>query len=174
MKHVTILMPLLATALFFGYNLRAQTHEAQAERQRKHDVYKAAINRVLREDSAISAVSGNNYTTIAAAMRRVNLSQCPTDFAADYVKHIHAWEDGAKIQEALTKLRSGQNVSRVIIEGALQKLIGTDDNDNALKNAADLEKQLIAAKERTDKEIRRTFDMVELVAIQYDATLTKR
>ncbi|AYQ33973.1 hypothetical protein [Runella sp. SP2] len=83
-----------------------QRIEQEQAEQRQKIAYINAINSVLQLDAKTSNIS--NSTSRASAMRDIDLTQCPQDFAITYLNHLHAWEDMAKIDKAQQELRLGQ------------------------------------------------------------------
>jgi hypothetical protein len=131
--------------------------------------YDVKISAILQQDAAIVPAANGDDTAVATEMRRLDLSQCPSDFATVYVDHIHAWDRSAEIQRALTMIGSADNTKKVLIETALQKIFGSDHN--ALSDALEQETALKAAAVEASKQIKATFDEVERVAVSYGARL---
>lgn len=131
--------------------------------------FKTSIISLLQSDSKIGSISNGDCTKQAAAMRVLDLSQCPSDFATAYVAHIHAWEYAAKIQRARAKLNSDESVQDILISEGLNEALGTDahplidalEADNELKKLANV---------ALDK-ITETYNRVELIATSYGASL---
>lgn len=63
-------------------------------------VARACAERVLREDSSVSASVGTNERI--AAMRSISTSGCSTKFRLAYLDHIHAWEDRRSVAEEVS------------------------------------------------------------------------
>jgi hypothetical protein len=145
-------------------------HRAEEEaRQQQLEAYKMAVVTVLKADSTIGATSNGNFTAQALAMRRLDLSQCPRDFATAYIDHVHAWENAAEIMEALAKLRSEENVKDALVKTLLQKLFGSDNN--AIEDAVQAEDMLKEAALKSTEKIKSTYQEVERIAVSYGASL---
>ena len=128
-----------------------------------------AITALLQLNAENIASGGNDYSRIVAGMRKLSLSRCPRDFAAAYVDYIHAWEDAAEIQNAWNKAESNENIKDLIGTELLQKLFGS--NQDAINDAAAVERRLKSAASDAQEDIKKTHNKVEHIAATYGATL---
>jgi hypothetical protein len=146
-----------------------QQKAAQAQGKQAQATYGSAITLLLHYDDLNAAIHKGDDTQTAEGMRKLDLSQCPPNFAAAYMDHIHAWEDAAEIQRAQNRLESNDNRGSVVITTALQKLLGSDKN--ALKDASAMETKLKDAENVAGANIKDTYHKVERIAVAYGATL---
>lgn len=142
-----------------------QSLEQKAEEQKA--AYAANITALLQADHDISG--SGDYTEYSTAMRKLNLSGCPTDFAAAYVDHIHAWEEAGLIQRAQKQLNSDENIKATIVASVLADLLGADAAP--IHDAAEAEAELKKGMENALLKVRETFNKVEHLAANYGATL---
>ncbi len=150
---------------------RFAEQKAEEERNlRQQQAYSRAITELLQEDARNSRTS-TDYTQIASGMRRLDLSQCPRDFAVAYVDHIHDWEKAAEIQKLRKELLSDDNVNSTIIAEGLRDIFGSEHDAHPIESAVDAEKQLKAAGVDASAQITASFNVVERLAIAYGATL---
>jgi|GEM_PF-2488041 len=157
----------------YGSQLRAQ-EEAEKERQAKQQAiaYQNAIITLLAQDSAVSNFYLGDDSRVAAAMRNLDISQCPREFAVAYVDHIHAWEDAGNIQRALQDMKGNDKASETMLLEIIQRLSGA--KESAWDDAQEKNKQLQAAAEIASANIKETFREVERIAVAYGATLPKK
>jgi|SRR5579863_6918064 hypothetical protein len=151
--------PALLMSICVSFSLLAATgcenlHQAK---------YKAAIEKALQEDALTGTDPTDLHTT---AMHKVDLSDCPEDFRTAYVKHIHAWEDKAKVHQAQAELDDQESDADAVAE-KVATLFGTDDS---------LWKDHVAAVKELDKlewgvtaEVKATLRDVEEIAGRYGA-----
>ncbi|MBC7553053.1 MAG: hypothetical protein H7257_03645 [Taibaiella sp.] len=160
---VSVILWLLMTSCF---NQEAKKSE-QLEQQKL--ALKTSITSLLQSDIKISGISNGDCTKQAAAMRVLDLSQCPSEFATAYVAHIHAWEYAAKIQRARAKLNSDESVQDILISEGLKEALGTDSNPliDALEADNELKKLANVATDRVTE----TYNRLELIATRYGASL---
>lgn len=142
--------------------------EEEFERQ------KQAINYVLVADKntakiSIDANGIRNYDIQASEMRKIDFSQCPSDFATAYLEHIHAWEDAAKIRRAEANLKEQGGLAAVA--GIIAEL--TNSEATPFSNYLEAESELNRLAISTGEEITRTWKNVELIAVKYGGTLQK-
>lgn len=131
--------------------------------------YAVSIRTVLETDDNLTATSNGNYDVQAEAMRRIDLSQCPNDFATAYVDHIHAWEYAAKIKRAQKELNSDDNIKAVLASQLFSELFGTASTPVA--DAIDAGEKLRTLANDASAQISSTYDNVEHVAASYGAQL---
>ncbi|WP_198424820.1 hypothetical protein [Spirosoma endbachense] len=138
--------------------------QEQAE-QRQKIAYMSAINSVLQLDANTSNIS--DYTSRAAAMRNIEITQCPQDFAVAYLDHVHAWEDRAKIKSAQNELKEYGGLAAAA--GLIATL--TDSDSTPFSDYVEAENKLQALANEKIDEIHRTWQLVERTAVSYGATL---
>src|ERR1700761_5092079 len=145
----------------------ASINATQIEQQKKE--YATNITDCLAADVKASTESNGDYTLLTQAMRRIDLSKCPTDFATAYLDHIHAWEDAAKIQRARKELNSDENVKSTLFLSLWSDIFNTKDTPitDALEASNELRRKAAEASEK----IRITFQDVEHIAVSYGGTL---
>lgn len=105
------------------------------------------------------------------AMRNIDLSKCPTDFASVYMKYIHAWEDAALIQRAQKDLISDQNIESTALQSLLANIFKT--NDSPISDAVQASYALNQKANEAEQNIHKTYEEVEDIAVYYGATLPK-
>lgn len=158
----------------YGSQVRAQ-QEAEKERQAQQQAlaYKSAITTLLAQDYTISvSLYSSDKNRVAEEMRKLDMSQCPRDFAVAYLDHIYAWEDAGKIQRAERALHSDENIGNVLGQQLMQSIFSSDES--ALRDAAETETRLRAAAEAASSRIITTFHKVERIAVAYGATLPQK
>ncbi len=115
MRNTTLLMSVCVSLSLLASTGCENLHRAK---------YKAAIEKALHEN----ALTGAEPTDLhASAMRKVDLSDCPDDFRAAYVKHIHALEAKSKVRQAHAELDHESDADAEIVAGTLAALFGTYD-----------------------------------------------
>lgn len=128
---------------------------------------RARIEAVLEADAETASRDGPDAR--AAAMRAIDTTGCPADFAAAYVNHIFAWEYAAQIEAAMVQ-------PAVAAEGATrdaQRASAKAPRHEAMPDA-DIVRRLRRLEElqgAAHDEIRSTFQRVQLIATGYGATL---
>lgn len=165
---MSIMTPMLTACTDSGTNTIQQPTAEEQRAQR----YANAITTLLAQDVQVNRQSKGDNTQLVAEMRKLDMSQCPRDFALAYLDHIHAWGEAAEIQQALKALRSDKNVGDVMKLTIIQKLFGSDET--ALSNALEMEKKLLSAAQNTSALINETYHEVERIAVAYGATLPKK
>ncbi len=130
----------------------------------QQSAYKAAIERALYEDSLTGHEPTYSHTE---SMRRLDLSACPDDFRVAYVRHIHAWDTVAAVQQAKAKLDSEEDTAA--LAGLFATLADSaetpwTDHLQAEQKAAYLQRVVNAA-------VVSTWHDVEDVATRYGARL---
>lgn len=148
-----------------------QQREEQARLAAQRAAYRAAIEDVVKQDAALGAVSGGSETRQAQAMRAIDLSRCPSDFAEAYTVHIQAWERAAAIQRDLDRLNSDDNVSETIARSIIADLGGSDAAP--IHDAVELNNRLKADHQQAVLIIKESFNDVERVAVSYGATVPR-
>jgi len=150
----------------------AELAKQQAEQERiaqQQAAYKTAIETVLKANAGLSSTSGQSQTAHAQAMRAIDLTACPTDFAAAYTTHIQAWERAGNIQKSLGELKSDANVTRTVAESILGDITGS--KQKPIGQAVALNKRLTVQHAEANTQITETFNEVERIAVTYGATV---
>ena len=151
---------------------RQRIEQEELERLRLEQerlAFRNSINIVLTLDANTSSIS--DLTTRVNAMRDIDLSQCPRDFAVAYIDHIHAWKHSAEAYNALTKLHEDGNIGAVLLAEGISQLLELDEHP--LKDAADAENRLTEAATEASGEIKSTWETIERISVGYGATLPK-
>ena len=169
-----LMAPLL---LFAACNLQtsaqteaARTHaaEARAEQDRAAAARtRTAIEGVLAADARTGSI--DDYASRLAAMRAIDLTQCPSDFSTAYLDHIFAWERAERIQQSIVALNSDDSRAAALAGSFLTGLLrleGTPLLDHLREDA-----RLNALAADAHEQIRVTFEKVERSATAYGARL---
>ena len=83
--------------------------------------YRTAIEKALHQD----ALTGKDATPgHIAAMRQVDISDCPQEFRVAYMNHIHAWDEASAVAQAKAKLANEEDAAA--FAGALASLFNSD------------------------------------------------
>jgi len=142
---------------------------SEAELRKKEMArYAIAINKVLQQDTRTSSGNdGNHYYKLTSAkMRMIDLSACPPDFRQAYLSHIHAWENAAKIEEAIAEY--GTRASGAMIGGALSSFF--DSKETPFSDYIEEGESLNRLGQRASASIKSTFQKVESIAGYYGIT----
>lgn len=127
-----------------------------------------AIESVLQADKGTSA-NAKSIGEVVTRMRAIDGSKCPKDFQAAYLTHIHAWERGVQWERQATEFHKNTSETSALVEsfvrGFLGDPLGKMNEINAGRTEFEREAQAI------QKEIQRTFQEVEKVALKYGAKL---
>lgn len=125
-------------------------------------MYKDAIEKALHED----ALTGKQPTAEhVAAMRNVDMSNCPPDFREAYMKHIHAWEQEAAVYEAKMKLDNDEDGAAVA--GVLATLFDSDATPWSDHVQAEQKIKSLAAS--ASEQVSSTWRDIETIASRYGA-----
>ncbi len=129
------------------------------------------IERVLAED-AKTTPGATSVAQVVTRMRAIDLTDCPNDFKAAYLAHIHSWEAmGGIEQEAIafkTESESGGAMVESFFRGMLGDPLGKMNEINAAQG------HLKARYEYASQELKSTYNRVEEVAVAHGATLAKK
>jgi hypothetical protein len=125
-------------------------------------LYKTAIEKALHEDSLTGKLPTDDHV---AAMRKVDLSGCPSDFNVAYVKYIEAWEQAAKIQKAKTELDNDSDAAAAA--GALATLFGSDETP--WSDHVQAEARIGEMTQDANDQISSDWDSIEQIAAKYGA-----
>jgi Flp pilus assembly protein TadD len=128
----------------------------------QNQIYKSAIEKALHEDALTGKQPTYDHT---AAMRKVDMTNCPEDFRVTYMRHIHAWDEASAVREAKQKLDNEQDAAA--IAGTLASLFGSDETPWGDHIRAEQEVQRLA--EIASRDISSTWQDVEEVASKYGA-----
>jgi hypothetical protein len=143
---------------------KSDTHPTQKRTQA------AAIERVLQQDKALApqaavymkkgASPANTVDWLVTQMRNIDMSGCPGEFRAAYLRHCDAWRAMAN------QLRSEEgSVGEQILLGAFNCLTRGEIDGGAGR--------ISAAHDQCSEAIAATFADVEAVAAQYEANLPR-
>ncbi len=127
-------------------------------------LYKSAIEKALHEDALIGKDPTAGHT---AAMRQVDMSDCPQEFRVAYMNHIHAWDEAAAVGQAKTKLDNEEDGAAV--GGILASLFGADATPWSDHVRAQEEVQRLAGVAAGD--IKSTWQQIEVLAAKYGAQM---
>jgi len=151
-------------------NLRIEMQKAEEEKkQLQRQQYILAINKLLAEDDEVGRITNKDYITTAPKMRQLDISKCPTDFAAAYIRHIQAWEKGAEVKQAYLKLKEYSDL--VLVARLLQPITGAKDEAFEDYEAAETEIGRLA--KEAEEEVKSTWRDIEYIAVGYGATMPK-
>lgn len=125
-------------------------------------LYKSAIEKALHEDALTGKEPTSGHT---AAMRQVDLTDCPQDFRVAYMNHIHAWDEKVTVNQAKVKLDNEEDGAAVA--GLLAGLFGSNATPWSDHVRAEQEVQRLDAVASSD--ITSTWQQVELIASKYGA-----
>ncbi len=149
MAALIVLMPILSTV---------------ACTDLENAVYKSGIEKAIHED----ALTGNEPTYgHTAAMRKVDLSDCPQDFRVAYANHIHAWDERAAAHAAKVKLDNDEDASAVA--GLLSTLFDIDATP--WSDHVRAENEVKRLESIASNDVHTTWQDVETVASKYGAQL---
>ena len=140
----------------------------QQEEQRQMHI--SSINAVLDEDSKIRSISNGDPTITAEEMRKIDLSNCPTDFSTAFVAHIHAWEDDAKISKAKEELNKDDGLA--VAFGILTTLF--KDEITPFSDHMEAHRRIDELAQQTKEKINETWKQVELIAVNYGGPLPQK
>ena len=101
-------------------------------------------------------------------MRQIDLENCPKDFRAAYVQHIHAWEDMVAWEQEGSMLVGNINSIPSLAEAFVR---GIAFDYSSVWEAGDQMEELHQKLINVVEKMRRSFHKVEDVAIQYGAKL---
>ena len=124
--------------------------------------YKAAIEKALHEDVLTGREPTYDHT---AAMRKVDLSDCPPDFRVAYMQHIHAWDEAAKVHQAKAELDSDEDAAAAA--GALATLFGSDETP--WSDHVQAEAEVDRLQQQASDDIQTSWQNLEDVASKYGA-----
>lgn len=148
-------------------NSEQDTSRQEEQRAQQAMANKTAITSVLHQGATISANANGDYGRSASAMRTIDLTRCPSDFATAYLDHIHAWEDAANAQLKSEALKKSEG--NAVAGGIVATVTGSEATpfSDHLKAENEANRQLSQA----SAEIIRTRQVVERIAIGYGAIL---
>ena len=144
-------------------NVSSNSDEPLAEAE----LSKAAIEKVLKQDSYTS-FDQESINGIIGRMRQIDLADCPNDFSAAYIEHIHAWGEVVTYKEEVELAKGRMNSYSVLAESFVRGLtfdatVVSEANDEI----EELQKKGVAISAR----IRRSFETVQDIAIAHGAKL---
>lgn len=131
--------------------------------------HRESILRVLQQDSEASKRTNFDNITTPIEMRKIDLINCPTDFATAYTKHIHAWEDASEIQKAQNELK--ENGKDALALAVIARLSGS--NATPILDYIESENELKRLSKITSQKISDTWRDIELISLEYGIQIPK-
>jgi hypothetical protein len=128
----------------------------------QHAIYKSAIEKALRDDALTGSEPTVGHT---AAMRTIDTSNCPQEFRDAYIRHIHAWDQMAKIHKAELELNSQDDAAAAA--GLIATIFNSDETP--FSDHIRAEEKLKQMDADASNDIRTTFQEVTDIANKYDA-----
>jgi UDP-N-acetylenolpyruvoylglucosamine reductase len=125
-------------------------------------IYKSAIEKALHEDALTGTAPTSAHT---AAMRKVDVTDCPQEFRVAYMNHIHAWDERAAVNQAKVKLDSEEDPAA--LAGMIASLFGSDAEPWGDHVRAEQEARRLEAIASSD--LHSTWQEVERIASKYGA-----
>jgi hypothetical protein len=130
-----------------------------------------SVTRALRQAKELRSVVPANASVseYVSRLRGINTSDCPKDFRACFLSHVHAWEAAVEMERRVQAFNAEKNSLMSMVEafyrGAMGDPLGKAFDDRAGDKA--LEQRASSVME----EIRRTYQSMEQIAIQHGAQL---
>ena len=132
---------------------------------------RAAIERVLEQDKGTSAGS-TTVAQIVARIRAIDTSECPNDFRAAYLAHIHAWESMGEVEGRARAFKADREGAGDLVEGFIRGFLGDPwGKANEIQN---VQSQLQIDYQSARQQVKQTFNRVEEMAVAYGASLPKK
>ena len=128
----------------------------------------AAIERVLLADQQTSS-QVKHYTGVIPYMRGIDLTDCPAEFKAAFLAHIHAWEDAIAVLQEAEEFASQTNQNQIFWESFVRGFFGdvVTVPNQVLQQNQDLQDRY----EKAHQEVGTTYRRVEEIAVAHGATL---
>ena len=130
-----------------------------------------AIESVLKQDRT-TGTGSRSVLEVVNRMRAINTSECPNDFAAAYVSHIHAWEAMVEVERQAIAFKADREGAGDFVEGFIRGFCG--DPLGKANEFRDAKTQLQSNYQAAREQVKQTFNHVEEVAVGYGAQLPKR
>ena len=148
---------------------KVETEQERIQKENMKILYKNSINSVLISDNNLALISGGDKNRQALEMRKIDISNCPSDFATAYIDHIHAWEDAGKVQQAQDELKKYADLAAVA--GIIATL--SESEATPFSNYLEAERELNRLSIIASDEIENTWKKIEHIAVSYGASLPK-
>lgn len=131
---------------------------------------KTNVKHVLEQD-AKTHVGVQSANQAVAGMRAIDTTNCPADFRATYLSHIHAWETMADVERDAIAFKATANSDGVLVESLIRGYLGDPlVKANEIQAAqSQLQQKYLAAR----LQVKQTFNRVETIALHYGATTPK-
>lgn len=128
---------------------------------------KKAIELVLNEYQQLDGTKV--VSTVVSKLRRINTSDCPSEFREAFLSHVHAWERLAEAADSSKQLEKASNSPEIYVESFLRGLAGdplgtTTEFLNANNDIQNQMKQALSV-------ISSTYNQVELISVKYGVNL---
>ena len=81
----------------------------------------AAIERVLQADKGTSQAT--SVAEVVSRMRAIDMTDCPNDFKAAYLAHIHAWESMAIVERKAIALKNESESTGAMVEAFIRGVL---------------------------------------------------
>ena len=105
-------------------------------------------------------------------MRKIDISNCPPEFALAYLEHIHAWEKLSVTYKVIKQWNSDENINNIIVQSYFNEILNT--NINTFKNVIEIENELRNQFANDQKIIRETYYSAEKIAVKFGAKLPSK
>jgi len=132
---------------------------------------RAAIERVLQQDRGTNT-GASSVGEIVPRMRAIETSECPNDFRAAYLAHIHAWESMGQVEQQARAFKADREGAGDVVEGFIRGFLG--DPMGKANEIQDAQNQLQRAYQSASQQVKQTFNQVEEMAVAYGASLPQR
>ena len=128
----------------------------------------AAIERVLLADQQTSS-QVQHSSGVIPYMRGIDLTDCPVEFKAAFLAHIHAWEEAIAVLQEAEEFASQTNQNQIFWESFVRGFFGdvVTVPNQVLQQNQDLQSRY----EKAHQEVGTTYRRVEEIAVAYGATL---
>lgn len=128
----------------------------------------AAIERVLLADQQTSS-QVQHSSGVIPYMRGIDLTDCPVEFKAAFLAHIHAWEEAIAVLQEAEEFASQSNQNKIFWESFVRGFFGdvVTVPNQVLQQNQDLQSRY----EKAHQEVGTTYRRVEEIAVAYGATL---
>ncbi len=163
---ITLVSLGLASTILLG--CRKTSTAPKTTRSKSANGHREEMERVLKEDQ-LAALNPSSVAKVVLKMRAIETSACPQDFRLAYLKHIHAWESLAAVEEEAKRFNQNYNSSGAMVESFIRGLYF--DVFGKTQEAIAAHKQLQQNYSKAIDEVRFTYHEVEKIAVGYGAEL---
>ena len=130
----------------------------------------AAIERVLQADKETS--QSRSVAEVVSKMRAIDQTDCPNDFKAAYLAHIHAWESVAVVERKAIALKAESESTGALVESFIRGvLMDPFGKTNEIKAEF---RHLQGEYEAASRDVKQTFEKVEQLAVANGAKLPQK